>query len=55
MASHITIPKLQDLLERFMKEHPYGDSLDLAEFMFNAGFEAGEQGGYGEANFADVK
>ncbi len=53
MPSHITIPELQDLQEQFMKENPTGDSLELAEFMFNAGYEAGEQGGLGEANFRD--
>ena len=47
MPSHITIPELQDLLERFMKENPYGDSLELAEFMYNAGHEAGEKGATG--------
>lgn len=53
MQNHITIPELQDLMERFAQEYPYGDSFDLAEFMFNAGFEAGEQGGLDNVNFED--
>jgi len=37
--SHITNERLEDLLEQFMHENPYGDSRELAEFMFNQGFE----------------
>ena len=37
--SHINSQRLEDLLEQFMHENPYGDTRELAEFMFNAGFE----------------
>ena len=39
--SHITSERLEDLLEQFMHENPYGDSRELAEFMFNQGWESG--------------
>lgn len=51
MPSHITNSQVQDLLERFMRENPTGDTFELAEYMFNKGFEAGEQGGLDETNF----
>jgi len=37
--SHITNERLEDLLEQFMRENPYGDTRELAEFMFNQGWE----------------
>ena len=52
MHDHITNSDLQDLIEEFMRENPYGDTLDLALYMYNHGFEAGEQGGLDETNFA---
>lgn len=51
MPSHITNSQVQDLLERFMLENPTGDTFELAEFMFNKGFEAGEQGDLDKTNF----
>ena len=39
--SHISNERLEDLLEQFMHENPYGDSRELAEFMFNQGWESG--------------
>jgi len=55
MQAHITTQEIQILMERFLKESPNGDSLEMAEFMFNAGFEAGEQGGFDETNFVDTE
>ena len=51
-GNHISNGELEELLERFVKENPQGDSRELAEFMFNVGFEAGEQGGLDE-NFKE--
>ena len=39
--THISNERLEDLLEQFMHENPYGDSRELAEFMFNQGWEPG--------------
>lgn len=39
--SHIRGEQLEELLEEFMLENPYGDSRELAEFMYNHGWEAG--------------
>ena len=39
--SHISNERLEALLEQFMHENPYGDSRELAEFMFNQGWESG--------------
>lgn len=39
--NHISSERLEDLLEQFMHENPYGDSRELAEFMFNQGWESG--------------
>lgn len=39
--SYITSDNLEKLLYEFMHENPYGDSRELAEFMFNRGFESG--------------
>lgn len=44
MECHITHNDLQDLLEQFLHQNPNGDTTDLAEFMYNKGFEAGEGG-----------
>lgn len=52
MPNHITNNQVQDLLERFMRENPTGDTFELVEYMFNKGFEAGEQGGLDETNFS---
>lgn len=41
MENHITNTELQDLMEQFLHENPYGDSFDLARFMYNAGHEKG--------------
>ena len=38
---HISSERLEDLLEQFMHENPYGDTRELAEFMFNQGWESG--------------
>lgn len=38
---HITNTELEALMEQFLHEHPYGDSLDLARFMFNHGYDKG--------------
>lgn len=43
MPSHIDPNSLTDLMERFMHENPYGDSRQLAEYMYNHGFEAGKK------------
>lgn len=42
--SNISTTELQDLMERFMRENPNGDSFELAEFMYNVGFDAGKHG-----------
>ena len=39
MENHITNTELEDLMEKFLHENPYGDSLDLARFMYNHGYE----------------
>lgn len=39
--SHISSERLEALLEQFMQENPYGDSRELAEFMYNQGWESG--------------
>lgn len=39
--NHINSERLEALLEQFMHENPYGDSRELAEFMYNQGREAG--------------
>lgn len=44
MNEHITNEDLQALMEQFLHENPYGDSFDLAHFMYNHGYEAGESG-----------
>ena len=41
--SHISSERLENLLEQFMHENPYGDSRELAEFMFNQGWESGNE------------
>ena len=41
MTNHITNEELQTLMEQFLHENPYGDSFDLARFMYNAGHESG--------------
>ncbi len=44
MKDHITRTDLLDLMEQFLLENPQGDSVELACYMYNAGFEAGEGG-----------
>ena len=44
MNEHITNNDLQDLMEKFLAENPYADSFELARFMYNTGYEAGESG-----------
>lgn len=39
-SNHINNPALQSLMEDFMREYPNGDSLELARYMYNRGFEA---------------
>lgn len=41
MENHIESNKLDSLMEQFMHENPYGDSRELAAFMYNHGYEAG--------------
>lgn len=41
MENHIDSTTLDSLLEQFMHEHPYGDTRDLATFMYNHGWEDG--------------
>lgn len=41
MENHVSSERLEELLEQFMHEYPYGDSRELAQFMFNHGWEAG--------------
>lgn len=41
---YISNERLEMLLEQFMLENPYGDSRELAEFMFNQGWESGMVG-----------
>ena len=48
MESHITYGELQDLMEKFMDENPYGDSIELARFMYDAGFNVGLRKGFTE-------
>lgn len=44
MNAHITNEDLQLLMEKFISENPYADSFELAWFMYNTGYEAGESG-----------
>lgn len=39
--THIDSVQLEALLEQFMRENPYGDTRELAEFMYNQGWEGG--------------
>ena len=43
MESHITPDALEQLLERFLREVPFGDSRDLALYMFNHGYEQSDK------------
>ena len=36
---HLSDGYIQDLMEEFFKEYTYGDSFDLAKFMYNKGIE----------------
>lgn len=40
MKNHIDSATLETLMEKFLHENPNGDSLELAQFMYNQGFEA---------------
>ena len=53
MSEHISNAQLEAVMNRFNKENPNADSSDLARYMFNLGFEAGEQGGLDEINFQE--
>jgi len=50
--SHITDQDLEKTMSRFFKENPNATTIELAEYMFNLGYEAGEQGGLDEVNFS---
>ena len=39
--NHITNSELRNLMERFLSECPYGDSNDLARYMYNEGYSQG--------------
>lgn len=41
MENHIHSVELETLIEQFMHENPTGDSRELANYMYNKGFEAG--------------
>ena len=41
MEEHITNTEVQDLLEQFVKENPFGNTFELAKWFFNKGYEAG--------------
>lgn len=41
MEEHISFDLLERLLEQFLHENPYGDTRELANYMYNKGFEAG--------------
>ena len=41
MANNDSAERIDALMERFMRENPYGDSRELAEFMYNQGIEKG--------------
>ena len=43
MENHIDNDSLQNLMEEFMHENPYGDSRELAQFMYNQGFQTGRE------------
>ena len=43
MENHVDNDSLQNLMEEFMHENPYGDSRELAQFMYNHGFQAGRE------------
>lgn len=43
MENHIDNDSIQNLMEEFMHENPYGDSRELAQFMYNQGFKAGRE------------
>ena len=36
----------EKLMEQFMNEHPYGDSMELAEYMYKKGHDDGYEDGY---------
>jgi len=59
MKEHITDDDLSAVMERFNQENPNADSFELARYMFNLGYEAGERGGIpaaatGRKNAEDV-
>ena len=41
MEKHIHSSELEALIEEFMHENPMGDTRELAEYMYNKGFENG--------------
>ena len=43
--------KIENLMEQFMHENPYGDSMELATFMY----EKGKQDGYVEGYEAEAE
>ena len=38
--------RVEKLMEQFMNEHPYGDSMELAEYMYKKGHDDGYEDGY---------
>jgi hypothetical protein len=42
----ISSDKLENLLERFIKENPFGDTRDLAEWFYNKGYKEGNDDAY---------
>lgn len=38
--------RVEKLMEQFMNENPYGDSMELAEYMYKKGHEDGYEDGY---------
>lgn len=43
MEEHITNTEVQDLLEQFVKENPFGDTFELAKWFFNRGYNRCEE------------
>lgn len=41
MENHIESDQLEQLIEQFMHENPFGDTRELAKWMYNHGFETG--------------
>lgn len=48
MQNHTNHENIEGLLSAFFGENPYGDTFELAEWMYNHGFEDGARNGADE-------